>query len=307
MLPFYASELVNLNVTHVTITINAVDPEIGAKIYKNINYFGKTYSGKAGADILIRNQLTGLKFLSDKGVMCKVNIVDIAGINENHIYDVVKTVKECGASIANIMQMIPVAGTPFEHFPLVPMPEIAKKRTECQEILPQMFHCKQCRADAAGLLDEDISLFFQNTKTNLNQNSAVADVKNTIGAQNKILYAAASKSGFVIDLHFGMASEFYIYEHNLETGKFSMVERRKVEKYCAGKTNCGDKEDKIGQILSAIKDCKAVLCNRVGDAPAKRLNAAGIEIYELYDTIEEGLKKILNKDTLEKNDIRQVV
>jgi nitrogenase molybdenum-iron protein NifN len=40
MLPFYANELVNLGVSHITITINAIDTSIGAKIYREVNYIG---------------------------------------------------------------------------------------------------------------------------------------------------------------------------------------------------------------------------------------------------------------------------
>ena len=46
MLPFYAQELIDLGVSHVTITINAVNPEISSKVYKYVDYLGVIYRGE---------------------------------------------------------------------------------------------------------------------------------------------------------------------------------------------------------------------------------------------------------------------
>ena len=113
MLPTYAQELIDLGVSHVTVTINAVDPVIGAKIYHHINFMGQVYTGEAAAGILLGNQLSGLKYLTDRGVICKVNIVMLKGINEGHIEEVVKTVRDLDCEITNIMKMIPVQGIVF--------------------------------------------------------------------------------------------------------------------------------------------------------------------------------------------------
>ncbi len=41
MLPLYAQELIDLGVYHVTVTVNAVDVEIGAKIYKYVDIWAR--------------------------------------------------------------------------------------------------------------------------------------------------------------------------------------------------------------------------------------------------------------------------
>ena len=51
-LPDHVDELADMNVDHVTITINMVDPEIGAKIYPWIFYNHKRITGRAAAQIL---------------------------------------------------------------------------------------------------------------------------------------------------------------------------------------------------------------------------------------------------------------
>jgi hypothetical protein len=48
-------------------------------------------------------------------------------------------------------------------------------------------------------------------------------------------------------------------------------------------------------IKDIVKDCKALLCVRIGYVPKKTLRKNGIEIFETYDLIEEGIKKIVNK------------
>ena len=161
LLPDYADELIEMGIKHITVTMNAVDPAIGEKIYGNIHYHGKTYKNGTGAALLLENQLKGIRRVANAGAVVKVNIVMINGINDHHIPEVVKTAKDCGAFITNIMPLIPVEGTPFETIGELPMKELNAMRTQCGETLRQMYHCRQCRADAIGMLKEDISLEFR--------------------------------------------------------------------------------------------------------------------------------------------------
>lgn len=152
LLPDLAEELIELGVSHVTVTINSVSPEISAKIYKYVKYEGKEYVGEQAGTILVNNQLTGLKMLIEKGVICKVNIVVLKGINDKHIPEITKKVKELGCYIVNIMPFIPVCGSVFENMPKTSTTDVMKLREECGKIILQMHHCRQCRADAVGNL-----------------------------------------------------------------------------------------------------------------------------------------------------------
>ncbi len=161
MLPDYAREIVDLGIRHVTVTVNCLSPAIGEQIYRFVNYKGKRYKGGEGAGIVIENQLSGIKTLAVQGVVVKVNIVMIKGINDNHIPEIVKKVKDLGAYITNIMPLIPARGSLFENLPQTCMKEINRMRNICRADLQQMYHCKQCRADAIGLLSSDRSLEFR--------------------------------------------------------------------------------------------------------------------------------------------------
>lgn len=287
MLPQYAQDIIDLGVTHVTVTLNAVDPKIGAKIYKHVDYMGMRYTGESAAGILLGNQLNGIRYLTRHGIICKINIVMLKGINENHITDIVKKVKELGCEITNIMQLIPVKGSAFEDMPLVSNKEIMQMRKQCGEHMKQMYHCKQCRADAIGTLGNDISIEYRTT---------VVKAGDKLDSPSQ-RFAVATKSGMLVDCHFGQVDEFYIYESDGVNIRF--IEKRNIDKYCEGKESCDDKAGKIEKILSAIDDCGTVIALRIGETPKKRLMAANINIIETYDRIETAVKKaaIQQKDT----------
>jgi nitrogen fixation protein NifB len=167
LLPEYAQEIVELGVTHVTVTVNCLDPAIGAKIYKHIHYKGRHYEGEVGINILIENQLAGILKLTSQGIIVKINIVMLKGINDQHIPEVVKKMKELGVYITNIMPLIPAPGSVFENFPQTTMKDVNEMRNSCELDVMQMRHCKQCRADAIGLLGEDRSQEFRDQEESL--------------------------------------------------------------------------------------------------------------------------------------------
>lgn len=167
LLPEYAQEIIDLGVTHVTVTVNCLDSAIGAKIYKHIHYKGQHYEGEAGVKILIENQLAGIAKLTSQGIIVKINIVMLKGINDQHIPEVVKKMKELGVYITNIMPLIPAPGSVFEDFPQTGMKDVNELRNRCELDVMQMRHCKQCRADAIGLLGEDRSQEFRENRSEL--------------------------------------------------------------------------------------------------------------------------------------------
>jgi len=286
MLPYYVEDLVELGVTHVTVTINTIDPKIGAKIYKYIYYQGVRLDGEKGAEVLINNQLAGVKKLVELGIITKINTVMIKGINDKHIECVVKKVKDMGVFINNIMPLIPAQGSAFENMPLTSNKELNELRAACEVHLKQMYHCKQCRADAIGTLDNDCSIEFSN-RAQVKTASIIKDVIYT--------FAVATKTGAYIDEHFGFAKEFYIYRY--ENGKSNLIEKRSVEKYCSGKSDCDDEESKFHKIASALEDCSAVLVQRIGFLPQKKLEEKGIKVVQTIGRINEEIIKVV--ETLE--------
>ena len=283
MLPLYAEELIRLGVTHVTVTMNTIDPNIGAKIYHHVDYMGTRLEGVAGAAVLLANQMTGIRMLAEKGIVVKVNCVAMKGINDEHLYDVTKRAQELGAFITNIMPHISVIGSAFEGLQKLNNKELEKLRSACEVNIQQMRHCRQCRADAIGTLDEDLSIQFRASSGNPDKSDS--EVLRRV--------AAASKSGMIVDLHFGQAEEFYIYESDGRSTSF--IEKRRVDKYCTGAKECDEHDDKMERILKTIADCEVVLALRIGDAPRKRLERMGILPVTTYDMVESAVLAAVQK------------
>lgn len=288
MLPFYAQELINLGVSHVTITMNSIDPKITANVYKYVDYLGVTYTGEEAAQILLNNQLSGLKYLTDRGIVCKINIVMLKGINDHHIEDITKKVKELGATITNIMQMIPVKGSVFENMTLTSNKEIMDLRKKCEGYIKQMYHCKQCRADAVGLLGDDQSQKFNNH----------------INTEKTLRFAVASKTGNIVDLHFGHATEFYIYDY--KKGSVTFIEKRNVEQYCNGKDVCDDEIDKFEKLINVVEDCNGVIALRIGSSPTNKLKGRDIDVFMSCDEVKSAVEKAA-ESILKDEDIKDIL
>ena len=154
LLPEKIDLLEKYDVGNVTVTLNAIDPAIGAKIYQFVNYHGKRYEGLEAARILLENQLKGIELAVARHMIVKVNTVYIPGINEEHIPAIAKKVGEMGVYTFNVIPLI--AQYKFSHI-TPPTPEMKRKMQDaCAQYVRQMRHCQRCRADAIGRLGHDI-------------------------------------------------------------------------------------------------------------------------------------------------------
>lgn len=298
-LPEHVDELAEMNVDHVTITINMVDPEIGVKIYPWIFYKHKRYTGLEASQILHERQMQGLEMLTSRGILTKINSVMIPGINDEHLKVVNAEVKKRGAFLHNIMPLIsdPAHGT---HFGLTGQrgpthAELKVLQDACAGGANLMRHCRQCRADAVGLLGEDRGQEFtlDQLPDEVVYDAAKRDAYREIVAKERgdhveaktraiaelrqaadrsILVAVATKGGGRINEHFGHAREFQVYEAGPDGVQF--IGHRKVEDaYCQG----GFGEDAtLESVIRTLDGVDVVLCSKIGDCPKKDLAAAGI-------------------------------
>lgn len=150
LLPEKLEELAEIGVSHITVTINTLDEQVGARIYSYIRWRGKNLFGPEASRILIDKQLTGLKLAAKAGMTLKINTVLIPGVNDNLLYELGLEIKKRGAHIHNILPLIPQGKLSHINAPTKDL--ISSLRSYISEILPQMQHCQQCRADAIGLL-----------------------------------------------------------------------------------------------------------------------------------------------------------
>lgn len=144
-----AEEVISAGVDSLTVTVNAVDPEIEAKLNKYIIYHGTRYDGVEGARILIKNQLKGIRKCAEAGMTIKVNTVLVPEINGAHIEEIAKTVKEAGARIYNIIPLIPQYEMADQKAPVCA--QIEEARMRAGKYIDVFRHCQHCRADAVGV------------------------------------------------------------------------------------------------------------------------------------------------------------
>jgi nitrogen fixation protein NifB len=146
-------DMVEADITSLTITINAVDADIGEQIYSHVRYKGTTYRDREAFTVLNRNQLEGLRQAAMRGMFVKVNSVLIPGVNDRHMVEVARTVKGLGAYTMNIIPMIPLAK--FAHMSEPTDAEVNQVRDECEAVIQQFRNCMRCRADAIGIPGEE--------------------------------------------------------------------------------------------------------------------------------------------------------
>lgn len=270
----YIDELRTLKVTHVTITIPAVDPEIAAKIYGWVRHGKRVYRGVRAGEIMIEAQLNAVRRIKQAGIMAKVNSILIPGINEAHVPEIAATAASLGADVMNCIAMIPVEGAAFAQLPEPDARTVTQVRLKAGEHLRQMLHCARCRSDAVGLLGQD--------DPEANQRLIRECASKPLRPQeHRPCVAVATQEGMLVNLHLGEATQFHIFSEG-PNGSFSHQGIR------LGPPKGGGNQ-RWSNLARSLRDCRAVLVNAAGPSPRATMESAGIAVIEMEGLIEEGL------------------
>ena len=275
----HIDELATMNVSHVTITMNAVDPKIGAKIYSWVRDHKTPFRGEAGAELLLERQLDAIRRMKALGMVVKINSIIIPGINDHHIPEVAKVVAELGADIQNCMALVPVKGAVFEDLPAPDGLMTSRARLLSGEHLAQMTHCARCRADAVGLINEQMTT---------DQLDTLEHFANSTPEQTseRPCVAVATLEGALVNQHLGEAGRFVIYEISEETESgFKFKEIRRAPEQGGG-------AQRWNELARTLSDCRAVLVTTAGPGPTDALKKNGLRVVEMEGLIEEGLRAI---------------
>ena len=144
-----AQEVIEVGIDTLTVTVNAVDPAIEAQMINGLIYHGQRYTGEEAGALLIHNQLAGIRKVAAAGVVVKVNTVLVNEINRFHIGAIAQAVKAAGASIYNIIPLIPQHELKDCEEPSCV--DLAAARKEAGKYIDVFRHCQHCRADAVGV------------------------------------------------------------------------------------------------------------------------------------------------------------
>lgn len=152
------NEINQAEINSITVTVNSITPEIQNEINEFVVYNNQILKGIEAQKLLIDAQLEGIrKAAQETEAVIKINTVLIPGLNDTEIGAIAKAASEAGAVIHNIIPLIPqqkMADRPKPN-----CDELFSARMAAAPYLDVFHHCKQCRADAAGVMgkNHDIS------------------------------------------------------------------------------------------------------------------------------------------------------
>jgi nitrogen fixation protein NifB len=137
--------LVEVGVAALTVTVNAVDIEVGTRIYAWVRHEGTRYRGYEAVEQLMEGQMQGIGAALAAGLAVKANTVLIPGVNQRHIPEVAERLQALGVHRMNVMPLIPGGRMSDHRAPSCD--ELQATRAACASLIPQVWHCEQCRAD----------------------------------------------------------------------------------------------------------------------------------------------------------------
>jgi nitrogen fixation protein NifB len=272
----YAKQLAGLGVHHVSVTVNAVDPAIGAEIVAWVRYNRKTYRGVEGASLLWERQQDAIRTLHENGITVKVNCIVIPGVNDGHIGEIARNVAECGANVINPIAFIPVEGSDMAGREQPDHDCIQKARWEASRHLSMVRHCTRCRADAAGLLGD------ANTPTidELLRKTAAGPLD---PADHRPYVAVASREGVLVNEHLGKTDFFFIYGR--KDGLLRRIDKRPAPRE-------GQGLERWRNVAKALHDCRTLIVNQAGEPPIATLYSEGIKVIVTEGLVEEAVTAI---------------
>jgi nitrogen fixation protein NifB len=278
----HVDEVADIGVSHVTVTVNGIDPRITRKIYTFVRDGNIVYRDIQGAELLLARQIKAIEKLKSRGVTVKVNFITIPGVNDHHAEETAKAMASMGVDLFNCMAMLPNADTPFADLGEPDKPTMNNLRNKCEKHLPQMRHCKRCRADAVGLLGKDKSGEMAGC---LNACATMPPAT----TKPRPYVAVSSLEGMLVNQHLGETTKFFIYGQ--EGDGYKLVEERPAPLPGGG----------IGRwqaLTRLLHDCRAVLVSDMGESPRQIFSDAGIKPVTMSGFIEAGLKAVYTGEGL---------
>ncbi|GBC61750.1 nitrogenase cofactor biosynthesis protein NifB [Desulfonema ishimotonii] len=284
----YVDELADLKVSHVTVTVNAVDPAIGSKIYSWVRYDKRVMRSEKGAEILLARQLSAIRKLKSRGITVKINSIIIPGINDDHIEAVAEKMAELDVDILNCVPYYPNKGSVFEDFEEPSKAMVKEIRDKAGKYVKQMRHCTRCRADAVGLLGETPSAGLMRKLQECGHLSEENPRKKYDGTRSYV--AVASMEGVLVNQHLGEASKLMIYGE--KDGMITLLEARDTPPKGGGFQRWEQLADET------LGDCGTLLVSGIGENPRRLLTMRGIDILEIEGVIDEAVRAVFEGNSL---------
>jgi nitrogen fixation protein NifB len=141
--------VIQAGVKTLTVTVNAIDPNVLTALNLGILENGQFIGGVIGAEKLIAAQNEGIRKAKEAGIFIKINSVLVPGINEDQIPLIAEAAQSWGASLYNIIPLIPANN--LKRIPAPTPADLEKAIFAAEKHITVKRDCRRCRADACGL------------------------------------------------------------------------------------------------------------------------------------------------------------
>jgi nitrogen fixation protein NifB len=272
----HLDEVAELDISHVTITMSTVDPEVGGQLYRWVRDGRQVYRGREGGELLLSRQIESIRGLKERGVTVKVNTILVPGVTLDQISDVAKLAGDLGADMMNALPLYPVEGTPFGELNAPTPIQISRARQDAEPYITQMTHCQRCRADAVGLLGDE------------HGDDAIARLLAAKSpSKDRPYIAVCSQEGYLVNQHLGGADDLLIYENANVDGRVTprLVDRRPAP-------SSGGGARRWAMLAGVLNDCRALVCHQLGTTPRMVLTGSGVNVFESDGLISEAVTDV---------------
>lgn len=287
----HAAALAELGVGHVTLLMDAVDPELVDTLYAWIRPGTRTLRPGEGAALLVDEQAVALAALVRAGIEVTVCVTVYPGINDSHVGDIAAAVKVLGASGIYVLPFVPADDTAGP-VPAADEATMDAARNAAAAFLPVL--------DASA---RDGLPVARRTGPGCGEPVAVtAGSGLPLPGGNRPYVAVASSDGFDVDEHLGHARQFLVYG---PTGPVAGSPDGSVADSMAGSMvgpvellgvrpapPAGSGDARWQALAAVLSDCAYLLVSSAGQRPVEYLAGKGLRVIQTEDNIE-GLVDVL--------------
>ncbi len=250
-----ADELADTGLSHITVLVDAVTPEVAEKLYAWIRPSTKTLPLVEAAKVLMNEQAKAVTAFKRVGLTVKVNTTVYSGHNAGHVEEVAAAMATLGADIMAVVPYLP-ADEAGDHPAESGMELLSTVRDRASRHMNLMPAWDECGEDIVGL-----------SKPEKNAVPVAVLPKPSLERPN---VAVVSESGMDVDLHLGHASKILIYGPR-EDGLACLLETRNAPEPGSG-------SDRWEQLADMLKDCFVLLAASAGENPKQILSRRGVSV-----------------------------
>jgi nitrogen fixation protein NifB len=156
LLTDYVSDLVDLRVRTISVSICTLNPDTATRLYEWVVHDGTRFTGSKMGFWIIKRQLNGIRNAINHGIFVKANSIMIPGINELELEGLAQSLSQIGVKLQNIVPLIPFGNALNLRSPT--SEQIHEVRGRALPYMKQFTHCAQCRSDVVGIPGDDLIL-----------------------------------------------------------------------------------------------------------------------------------------------------